>query len=516
MRNTTRSTALAGPTIGLLLCVVTAAAAAEPRVLDDRYVLELVASEPDIVTPIGITFDRFGRMLVIESHTHFPPDDYAGPDRDRIRYVEDTDGDGRADRFRSFLEGTEKTMSLRRGPDDWIYIATRMRIFRARDTDGDDVADEQQPLVQLETAGDYPHNGLSGLCFDGEGGLVFGLGENLGASYEIVGSDGTRLGGGGEGGNIYRCGIDGSGLEQIATGFWNPFGICADGQGRLFAVGNDPDASPPCRLVHVVRGGDYGYQFRYGRSGKHPLQAWDGELPGTLPMVAGTSEAPSSVVLYNGQLIVSSWGEYRVERFTLEPRGASVTARREVIVQGDESFRPVDFAVAPDGSLVFTDWVDRSYNVHGKGRIWRLRERDPGSNDYPQIPPLSSDEKQARQLDPQHALAALDSPDPFVRHAAVMAIADQGPKLTADVPAGDRRPAAAARDPDRCPPAAAGRNGPRCHPASRARRLGSGRATLRRTVDCRRTAGRVQTPRATTARRSAGPRNAAQSGPGGS
>ena len=101
-----------------LLTVVEAVSSADPapRVFDDRLELTLVAREPEIVTPIGITFDARGRMLVIESHTHFPPEGYTGPKTDRIRLVEDTDGDGRADRFRSFYEGSLKTMSIRRGP----------------------------------------------------------------------------------------------------------------------------------------------------------------------------------------------------------------------------------------------------------------------------------------------------------------------------------------------------------------------------------------------------------------
>ena len=382
--------------------------------------LELVAKEPDIVTPIGLTFDQRGRLLVIESHTHFPPDDYTGPQFDRIRIVEDTDGDGRADRFRSFLDGSHKTMSIRRGPHNWIYVATRMKVTRARDTDGDGKADQQEVIASLQTDGDYPHNGLGGLCFDGKGSLYFGLGENLGKTYTLVGSDDTRISGGGEGGNIYRCRIDGSHLEQVATGFWNPFGICTDSVGRVFTVGNDPDASPPCRLVHVVNGGDYGYQFRYGRSGKHPLQAWDGELPGTLPMVAGTSEAPSAVLMWHGQLYSSSWGEYRVERYTLKSNGASVRGDREVVVQGDNQFRPVDFAVAPNGSLYFTDWVDRSYNVHGKGRIWRLSWQD--KPDEKVIPQLSTAERHAQRASLEPDWDALRSHDPFLHHAAMMGL----------------------------------------------------------------------------------------------
>ena len=71
--------------------------------------IELFAAEPDIVTPTGIAVDAEGRVLVIESHTHFRPEDYAGPPADRIRMFEDTDGDGRADQITTFFEGTQST-----------------------------------------------------------------------------------------------------------------------------------------------------------------------------------------------------------------------------------------------------------------------------------------------------------------------------------------------------------------------------------------------------------------------
>ena len=49
--------------------------------------------------------------------------------------------------------------------------------------------------------------------------------------------------------------------------------------------------------------------------------------------------------------------------------GATCKARFAIAVQGDHLFRPVDFALASDGSLFFTDWVNRSYPVYGQGRI---------------------------------------------------------------------------------------------------------------------------------------------------
>ena len=245
-------------------------ASGPPKVTDPRLVLEQVAREPVIVTPTGLAVDSRGRVLIIESHTHFRPKDYKGPPADRIRLFEDADHDGRFERVTTFFEGTKMTMSLAFARDGTLFVATRNAIYRLEDRDGDGKADGEAatrvpaPIIQLDTPGDYPHNGLSGFAFDFAGNVYFGLGENLGAEYRLIGSDGTTLHGGGEGGNIYRCRPDGSKLERIATGFWNPFHVAFDDFGRLFAVDNDPDSRPPCRLLHIVEGGDYGYRFRNG------------------------------------------------------------------------------------------------------------------------------------------------------------------------------------------------------------------------------------------------------------
>jgi putative heme-binding domain-containing protein len=289
-------------------------------------------------------------------------------------------------------------------------------IFRLRDTDDDDVADQQETIIRLETAGNYPHNGLAGLAFDGEGRLYFGMGENLGMDWRMLGSDGTTQRGSGEGG-VFRCDPTGRDLTRVATGFWNPFGITIDSTGRIFAVGNDADGRPPSRLVQVVETGDYGFQYRYGRSGIHPLQAWDGELPGTLPMVTGTGEAPCELIVYQGRLITGSWGDFRVERYELVPVGASFQARRDIVVQGNDQFRPVAFAEAPDGSLYFTDWVDKSYPVHGKGRIWRLSWKQLPARQS--MPPLSAAERQARAALEWVDHEALGSTDRFLRQHAI-------------------------------------------------------------------------------------------------
>lgn len=356
-----------------------------PKVNDERLTLELFAAEPDIVTPTGMAVDSRNRIFCIESHTHQPPDDYKGPKRDRIRLIVDTDNDGKADHFSNFFEGSFMTMNLALGPDGHLYVAERSEVFVLPDAVKLDVAKEKKTIVKLETTADYPHNGISGFTFDRDGNLWFGLGENLGREYSVVGTDGTKISGGGEGGSVYTCRLDGTKLRRVATGFWNPFHVYLSPFGDLFAVDNDPDARPPCRLLHVVDGGNYGFKYRHGRNGIHPFHAWNGELPGTLPMVAGTGEAPCAVVGVEApgwpadmqhNLLVTSWGDHRLERYKLEPFGASYRSTLEPVVTGGEMFRPVSIAFARPGELFFNDWVDKSYPVHGKGRIWRLKVKE--------------------------------------------------------------------------------------------------------------------------------------------
>ncbi|MES2792844.1 MAG: PVC-type heme-binding CxxCH protein [Planctomycetota bacterium] len=377
-----------------------------PKVMDPRLKIELFAEHPQIVTPTGIDVDSQGRVWALESNTHFPPDGYQGHKSDRLLVMRDVNGDGRADEVTVFADGIIHAMSVAVRPL-WfpvegkkneqgelivpklsVYVATRAEILLLHDDDGDLKADRKEVLVHLDTPGDYPHDGLAGFAFDATGWMCFGLGENLGAQYKIIGVDGGTLSGGGEGGSIFRCRLDGSQLSRWATGFWNPHASCIDGLGRLFSVDNDADSRPPCRLLHIIPGGDYGYRYRNGRKGLHPFTSWNGEIPGTLPMVAGTGEAPSGIVAYEadgfpaeyvGNLFVGSWGDHRIDRFQLTPRGASFQSLAEPLVVGSQNFRPVGLAVAPDGSLYFTDWVSREYKLHGKGRVWRVSSVAPRS-----------------------------------------------------------------------------------------------------------------------------------------
>lgn len=371
----------------LIAAAPLAHAADQPKARDERLKVELFAEAPDIVTPTGLANDKQGRVFVAESHTHFRPEDYDGPQTDRILIFEDSDGDGRADKRTIFHEGFTHVMDIEFHEDGSLYVATRSDIHRMLDSNEDGKADKITLIVELETKGTYPHNGISGLSWNFDGTLNFGLGENLGESYTLTGTDGTKWSGGGEGGSTYVVRPDGKGLRRVSTGWWNPYGTCVDAFGRVFGTDNDPGASPPCRLIQIVEGGDYGYEYRYGRSGLHPLICWNGEIPGTLPMISGTGEAPCHIVAYEafafpeeyvGNLFVPCWADHRVERYTITQSNSKglVDAKRDILVEGPNDFRPVGIDVAPDGSVFISDWVSSSYSLHKQGRIWRIKSLD--------------------------------------------------------------------------------------------------------------------------------------------
>jgi len=381
---------------------------------DGEIKVSLFAENPLVVTPTGIAVDEKGRVFVAESHTHFRPDDYTGPKSDRILIFEDTNGDGQADRRTVFHEGFTYIMSLAFHSDGSLYVATRMDINRLSDENHDGVADRVQLVVEMETSGTYPHNGISGLCFNADESLNFGLGENLGHQYTMVGTDGVRISGGGEGGSTYHVQADGSRLRRVTTGWWNPWGMCVDSYGRVFGTDNDPGESPPCRLIQVHEGADYGYEYRYGRSGLHPLISWAGELPGNVPMVSGTGEAPCAIMevngtnlpeKYNGNLLLASWADHQIERYVVtQPHDVGqVAVERSVLVHGGQNFRPVGLATAPDGSIYVSDWVLSNYELHGKGRIWKISGKGARQNTTPFVSFAETGTKELVETADQHS-----------------------------------------------------------------------------------------------------------------
>ena len=143
--------------------------------------------------------------------------------------------------------------------DDSIFVATRSALYHLLDRDGDGKADGVHPPVRFprRLSGSTRRattltTGYRALHSTSPATFTSAWARTSVPIYRLIGSDGATLSGGGEGGSIYRCRPDGSKLERVATGFWNPFHMTFDVFGRLFAVDNDPDSRPPCRLLHIV------------------------------------------------------------------------------------------------------------------------------------------------------------------------------------------------------------------------------------------------------------------------
>ena len=363
-----------------------------PKIFDDRLAIELIAEQPDIVTPIGLAIDQNDVIYVLESHTHTPPSDYSGPKYDLIKRGVDQNEDGVPEEWSIYADSVQDGMNLAILPDGQLICVQKDQVLAFRDTNGDGVGDQHTSLLVMDPPDNiYDHAGLLGVAFDDQY-LYISRGNTGSNFWKIRGSDGSEVEGYGDGGNVLRCRWDGSEVEIIATGFWNPFDLTATSDGRLLLVDNDPDSRGPNRLIEVVPGGDYGYQSLYGGSGIHPFLAWNGELPGTLPYAAGIGEAPSGVFdasyshlprPYAKSMLSTIWEENNIVHIPLQGAQSSIQGMPEVLVQGDSTFHPVALASNSKGDIYLTDWVVRQYPNHGSGKIWRIkakqRERKPAN-----------------------------------------------------------------------------------------------------------------------------------------
>ena len=426
----------------LLVLVVSAVFCQEPQpeLHDDRLTLTLFAENPSIVTPIGMAIDASDQVFVIESHTHHPPEDYDGPSHDRVKVFVDHNNDGHADSVRVFADGLHQAMNLAFSPKGELFAVCARSVVRLPDADNDGRCDQVQTVVELETSERYAHNSLLGITFDRTGWMYIARG-NTGSKYYRFRSAGSPrqnncVQGYGDGGSVIRCRADGSDLQEFATGFWNPFDLGFDRNGHLLLVDNDPDARGPNRLVHVVMRGNYGYKSLFGGGGNHPFQGWDGTLPGTLPFIAGTGEAPSGLidcqrtafpVNFADSVLATIWNENSIESYELQKAGESLSLRnKSVLLQGSKTFRPVALDCDTRGNLFITDWVLVNYPNHGRGRIWRIAAKpDVGSLLQPAsyFAPYREPRKQDQAFVEQASfLEKVNSSDPFAFHRAVIAL----------------------------------------------------------------------------------------------
>lgn len=141
--------------------------------IDPRFEVNLFAGEeefPEIAAPIQMRWDTRGRLWVACSTTY--PHVYPGREpNDRIVILEDTDGDGKADRSTVFAEDVHIPLSFEFGPDG-VFVSEEPHLTYLRDTDGDDVADVREELLTGFGTEDS-HHALHDFVWTPDGDLMF-------------------------------------------------------------------------------------------------------------------------------------------------------------------------------------------------------------------------------------------------------------------------------------------------------------------------------------------------------
>ncbi|MGC4004250.1 MAG: hypothetical protein QM811_14485 [Pirellulales bacterium] len=118
--------------------------AAAKMTVPEGFKVEIVAAEPDVVNPVAMTIDERGRFWITESFEY--PRREPGPGRDRVKILEDVDGDGKADKTTIFAEGLNIPSGIAVGYGG-VWVANAPDILFLQDTDGDGKADKQEVVV---------------------------------------------------------------------------------------------------------------------------------------------------------------------------------------------------------------------------------------------------------------------------------------------------------------------------------------------------------------------------------
>jgi putative membrane-bound dehydrogenase-like protein len=205
------------------------------------YKIELFASEkefPDLANPVQLSFDNKGRLWVatMPSYPHYKPGDKK-PD-DKLLILEDTDGDGKADKQTIFAGGLHLPVGFELAPEG-VYISQGTNLMLYTDTDGDDKADTKE--IVLSGFDDHDtHHAHSAYAADPSGAIYMGEGTFLHTNVET--SYGPIRG---TNGGFYRYNPQRRQLERTAQlSIPNPWGIAFDECGQNFFA----ETSGPCSL----------------------------------------------------------------------------------------------------------------------------------------------------------------------------------------------------------------------------------------------------------------------------
>jgi putative membrane-bound dehydrogenase-like protein len=381
--------------------------------------LDLFASEPDIINPIAMDWDERGRLWVIET-VDYPNTvrNDKGEGDDRIKICEDTDGDGKADKFTVFAENLNI-------PTSFVFVNGGVIVSQAphflflRDSNGDDKADERSVIIDGWGTFDT-HAGPSNLKY-GFDNQIWGVVGYSGFEGKIGGEDRKFSQG------VYRFAADGSSLEFLTRTTNNTWGLGLTENNDVFASTANNTHSVfmgiPDKTAQGVEGIPLGSLKIDGHYAMHPITEKVRQVD-----VFGGFTAASGHNFYTARAYPKEF--WNKVAFVTEPTGHLVHIARiekdgagfvekdgwNLFASADEWVSPVEAKVGPDGAVWVLDWYDfivqhnptpsterggyEAKNGMGNayenplrdkdhGRIWRVVSRD--ADDY-QPMRLSKDE----------------------------------------------------------------------------------------------------------------------------
>lgn len=337
--------------------------------------VELVAAEPAIVNPVAMTFDERGRIWITESLEY--PRSSAGPGRDRVKVLEDTDGDGTADKVTVFAEGLNIPSGIAVGHGG-VWVANAPDILFLQDTDGDGRADKQEVVVT--GFGRFDTHELPNSLTWGPDGWLYGLNgvfnrsqvKHRGREYTFTCA-------------LFRIHPRTRDFELFAEGTSNPWGVAWDNAGSAFLSA--------CVIDHLWHLTETGYYHRQG--GPYPPFTWKIESivkhKHQKAAYCGIHffDSDAYPAQYREKLYMGNIHGNCINVDNLQRDGATyfATAEPDFLEANDAWFMPVAQKTGPDGCLYVLDWYDQYHCYQdarrdpdgierAKGRLYRVRYKD--------------------------------------------------------------------------------------------------------------------------------------------
>jgi glucose/arabinose dehydrogenase/mono/diheme cytochrome c family protein/lysophospholipase L1-like esterase len=312
----------------------------------EGYKIELFADEagfPDLANPVQLSFDNAGRLWVatMPSYPHYEPG--AALPNDKLIILEDTDGDGKADKQTTFVDGLHLPMGFEFSHDG-VYVSQGYTLEFFADTDGDDKADLREVVMSGFDDHDT-HHAISAFCADPSGAFLMGEGTFLHSHVETAYGPVRSSNGG-----FFRYEPSRRRLERSARlSIPNPWGIAFDRWGQdFFADTSDPNVR--WMLPGSVRVG-------YGNFTPNPPNLLSVRVRPTSGLeFVSSRHFPDEV---QGDLLINNTiGFQGTKQHSMvdEGTGYKSSFRHDLITGSDRNFRPVDMEFAPDGSLYVVDW----------------------------------------------------------------------------------------------------------------------------------------------------------------